>query len=148
MDDIKALDPRVLFPNFSGLLSLPTLSYAKTYFYGLEDKYYYNVLCTPQNLALSNQTCHVTDQSDGSQPNCFGTGCKYTTTIILSDSTSFTEYHCFQQADGTRNIPIFNTVSLNRHLTADQIKAITEKVVELGFDAKNIIVYEDLKNLN
>lgn len=143
MDDIRALDPRVIFPNLLGLSTPPTLSYAETYFYGSEDKYY-KVWCTPLNPSVSNATCYVTDQSAGAKTNCFGTGCDVATTIVHYDASSYTEFHCFQQADGSRNIPIFNTISLNRNLTADQITAITKRVVELGFDARHIIVYGDL----
>lgn len=147
--DIKSLKPRVIFPNLPGLLpfsmlpKLPTLSYAKAYFFDSEDKYY-KVWCTPLNLSISNATCHIVDQSDGSKLNSFGTGNTVATTIIHYDESCYTEYHCFVGTDGIRNVQIFNVISLTETLTENQIETITKKVVECGFDKKKIIVYQNL----
>jgi hypothetical protein len=92
----------------------------------------YQVRCKSTKPFPTNSTCSVINASGGSAPHGFGCGDPMVTTIIWADLTSYLEWHCFEG-----DIPVFNAVSIRKNLTDKQLKAMTDKLVEMGFDEKN-----------
>lgn len=126
--DLDSLKPIVTFPDFS---QFSTLSQGSVSIFDPPTAFY-NLLCIPNNLSLTNSTCSVKNASPGSAPQGFGTGDPVASTMIWADATAFMEWHCFE---GDRQV--FNVISLNKSLTPSQIEAITAVVVSLGFSPDN-----------